>query len=111
MADFGLNMDGVENAESVPTSADEIAETFKKVSSNAAQMIEQQWTDESLKQVQDAFGRKQSNASIIMELIKHIVHHRGQVTVLIRQAGLKVPGVYGPAWEQWREMGLEAPEI
>ena len=33
---------------------------------------------------------------IIMGLIKHIVHHRGQVTVLMRQAGIKPFGVYGP---------------
>ena len=32
-----------------------------------------------------------------MTLINHQNHHRGQMTVLMRQAGLTVPGVYGPA--------------
>jgi len=30
-------------------------------------------------------------------LIAHQGHHRAQMTVLMRQAGLKVPGVYGPS--------------
>ena len=94
LANFGLKIDVVKNAENVPTSAKEIAETFKNVSSYSAKMIEEQWTDETLKQVQIAFGREESNAMIIMGLIKHIVHHRGQVTVLMRQAGIKPFGVY-----------------
>src|SRR3954471_15923425 len=45
LAHFGLNFARVENAGSVPTSAKNIAETFKEVSSHASQIIEQQWTD------------------------------------------------------------------
>jgi uncharacterized damage-inducible protein DinB len=30
------------------------------------------------------------------------------MTVLMRQAGLRVPGVYGPAEEEWGEMGMAA---
>lgn len=32
-----------------------------------------------------AFGREETNAQILMGLIKHIVHHRGQVTILMQQ--------------------------
>ena len=106
---FGLNIDGVKNAENVPTSAKEIAETFKEVSSRVAQIIEKQWTDKSIEQIQEAFGRQESNAQILMGLIKHIVHHRGQITVLMRQAGLKPFGVYGPPKEDWIHLGVENP--
>ena len=106
---FGLNIDGVKNAENVPTSAKEIAETFKEVSSLVAQIIEKQWTDKSSEQIQEAFGRQESNAQILMGLIKHIVHHRGQITVLMRQAGLKPFGVYGPPKEDWIHLGVENP--
>jgi uncharacterized damage-inducible protein DinB len=106
---FGLNIDGVKNAENVPTSAKEIAETFKEVSSLVAQIIEKQWTDKSIEQIQEAFGRQESNAQILMGLIKHIVHHRGQITVLMRQAGLKPFGVYGPPKEDWIHLGVENP--
>lgn len=111
LAHFGLKIDGGENTESIPTSAKEIAETFKNISLDAAKAIEEQWTDESLKQIQEAFGRKESNASILMGLIKHIVHHRGQVTVLMRQAGIKPFGVYGPPKEDWIQLGVENPPL
>ena len=111
LADFGLKIDRVKNAENVPISAKEIAETFKKVSINAAKVMEEQWTVESLKQIQVAFGRKESNASILMGLIKHIVHHRGQITVLLRQAGIKPFGVYGPPKEDWIHLGVENPPL
>ncbi|ABO68143.1 hypothetical protein CW755_17010 [Geobacillus thermodenitrificans] len=111
LAHFGLKIDKVENAENVPTSAKEIAETFQKVSSYAAKVIEQQWTDESLKEVQNAFGRQETNAQILMGLIKHIIHHRGQVTVLMRQAGLKPFGVYGPSKEDWVHFGVDNPPL
>ena len=109
LSHFGFKIDGIENAESASTSAKEIAETFQEVSSHAAQIIEQQWTDKFLGQIQEAFGRQESNSQILMGLIKHIVHHRGQITVLMRQAGLKPFGVYGPPKEDWIHLGVENP--
>jgi len=111
LAHFGLEIDEVDNKENVPTSAKEIAETFKRISSYAIQVIEEQWTDESLKKVQTAFGREETNAQILMGLIKHIVHHRGQVTILLRQAGIKPFGVYGPPKEDWIHLGVENPPL
>jgi uncharacterized damage-inducible protein DinB len=43
-------------------------------------------------------------------VFSHLIHHRGQLTVLMRQAGLKVPGVYGPAREEWAAMGMQPME-
>ncbi|TKH01582.1 hypothetical protein FC682_22920 [Peribacillus simplex] len=111
LAHFGLKIDRIESSENVPSSAQEIAITFKNVSSHAAKIIEQQWTDASLELIQEAFGRQETNASILMGLIKHIVHHRGQVTVLMRQAGIKPYGVYGPPKEDWVSLGVESPPL
>ncbi|MCK1983255.1 MULTISPECIES: DinB family protein [Peribacillus] len=111
LAHFGLKIDRIESSENVPSSAQEIAITFKNVSAHAAKIIQQQWTDESLEQIQEAFGRQETNASILMGLIKHIVHHRGQVTVLMRQAGIKPYGVYGPPKEDWIHLGVESPPL
>lgn len=108
LTEFGVATERVPNPDDVP-SAQEIAETFKKISERAAQAVEEQWTDDDLKQVQNAFGRQETNASIFMGLIKHIVHHRGQVTVLMRQAGLNIPAVYGPSKEGWIQMGVTPP--
>ncbi|MDP4127113.1 MAG: DinB family protein [Bacillota bacterium] len=111
LAHFGFNVNKVENAASVPTSAKEITETFRMVSVQAAKVIEQQWTDKSLSQVQNAFGREETNAQILIGLIKHIVHHRGQATILMRQAGLKPFGVYGPPKEDWIHLGVDKPPL
>lgn len=108
LTEFGISLAKIENAEEVPT-AKEIADTFRNVSSQAASAIHEQWSNDSLKQTQNAFGRTESNAMILMGLIKHIVHHRGQVTVLMRQAGLFVPAVYGPSKEGWTRMGITPP--
>lgn len=109
LSHFRVKMQRAENEENVPSSSKEIAETFKKLSEEAALAIEQQWTDDSLSQTQKAFGREETNAQILMGLIKHIVHHRGQLTILIRQAGLKPFGVYGPSKEDWVNLGVTNP--
>ena len=44
-------------------------------------------------------------------LVVHQAHHRGQMTVLMRQAGLTVPGVYGPAREEWTTYGMQPPIV
>ncbi|WP_258881781.1 DinB family protein [Paenibacillus sp. sptzw28] len=35
---------------------------------------------------------------------RHQIHHRGQMTILIRQAGLTAPGIYGPNEEETAAM-------
>ncbi|WP_430787480.1 DinB family protein [Virgibacillus flavescens] len=111
LAHFGLKVDAVEHTDNVPNSAKEIAEAFKGISTYATQVIEEQWTDGTLKEVQTAFGREETNAQILMGLIKHIIHHRGQVTILMRQAGIKPFGVYGPPKEDWIHLGVENPPL
>lgn len=111
LAEFGLNIDELENKEKVPTSASDIYRIFKTISAVAAKTLEVQWTDDDLKKVQIAFGREESNAQILMGLIKHIIHHRGQITVLMRQAGIKPFGVYGPPKEDWIHFGVENPPL
>jgi uncharacterized damage-inducible protein DinB len=108
LTEFGISVAKVSNPIEVP-SAREIAETFKAVSSHVANALQEQWTDETLTQIQNAFGRMESNATIFMGLIKHIAHHRGQVTVLMRQAGLPMPAVYGPSKEGWAKLGVTPP--
>ena len=66
------------------------------------------WTDASLEEMRDMYGRPWKNGTTLRALISHQAHHRGQLTVLMRQAGLRVPGIYGPAREDWASMGMKA---
>ncbi len=57
------------------------------------------------------YGMTWTGAFALMVLVTHQSHHRGQMTVLMRQAGLKVPGTYGPAKEEWGAYGMETPAV
>lgn len=65
-----------------------------------------QWTDETLQETTPMYGETWKKGFALWVTIAHQAHHRGQLTVLMRLAGLKVPGVYGPAKEEWEAYGL-----
>ncbi|WP_042463154.1 DinB family protein [Neobacillus dielmonensis] len=111
LMEFGVEVSPVENSETVPAAAKEIAGTFRRVASDAAHAVKEQWTDETLNEIVNAFGMSMPRSATLSLLIKHIIHHRGQMTVLMRQAGIRVPGVYGPAREEWSQIGMNAPSV
>jgi uncharacterized damage-inducible protein DinB len=111
MSRTGLVFESPGEEEQVPTSAKEIAEAYRRTSEAFLNAIMTQWTDESLKQTNNMYGEEWPNHVTLRILIQHEVHHRGQMTVLMRQAGLRVPGVYGPSLEEWQEMGMPAPQV
>ena len=73
--------------------------------------IKQSWTDETLDKEDDLYGEKWTRKVTLKVQVHHQIHHRGQMTVLMRQAGLKVPGLFGPAKEDWTEYGMQPPEV
>jgi uncharacterized damage-inducible protein DinB len=111
LIEFGITVEAIKDSNTIPTSAREIAETFRRVSADTSDAVKQQWTDQSLSEMKNVFGMEMPKAVTLSLLIKHIIHHRGQLTVLMRQAGLKVPGVYGPSREEWSLIGMEAPTL
>jgi uncharacterized damage-inducible protein DinB len=109
--EFGIKVDFVNNENAVPGSAKEIADTFRKVSADTIDAVKQQWSDASLSEMKNVFGMDLPRGVMLLMLNKHIIHHRGQISVLMRQAGLRVPGIYGPTREDWSQMGMDAPTI
>lgn len=95
----------------LPSSAREIAEQYRKSSADLAEAIRKQWTDAVLTETRDMYGETWTVATVLRTLISHEVHHRAQITVLMRLAGLRVPGMYGPALEDWASMGYPAPTV
>lgn len=57
------------------------------------------------------YGETWTGAFALWVMVAHQTHHRAQMTVVMRQAGLKVPGIYGPAMEEWGHMNLPAPLV
>jgi uncharacterized damage-inducible protein DinB len=64
------------------------------------------WTDAMLAEVVPMYGQQWPRGYALLSFVMHQAHHRGQMTVLMRQAGLKVPGVYGPAREEWAQYDM-----
>ena len=91
-----------------PSSAAAIADFYEKCAKAVAKAVAAAWTDEQLRDDIPMYGMTWTKGAVLASLINHQAHHRGQMTVLMRQAGLKVPGVYGPAREEWAAMGIPA---
>lgn len=68
-----------------------------------AAAIERDWTDASLALEDEIYGERWSRGRTLLVTVLHEVHHRGQLTALMRGAGLRVPGVYGPSGDDARE--------
>lgn len=72
-------------------------------------LLRESWSDAQLTDAINLYGQDFQKGRLLASLIRHQAHHRGQLTVLMRQVGLQVPGIYGPAREDWAAMG-RAPE-
>ncbi|PKR84231.1 DinB family protein [Heyndrickxia camelliae] len=107
----GLLFEGATSEQDAPTSAKKIADQYRQTNEAMVSAIKEQWNDQSLKEEHDMFGRQMPNGASLLLVILHQTHHRGQMTVLMRQAGLKVPGIYGPSQEEWSAIGMEPPKL
>lgn len=99
MGQAGLQVEPAGNTEQVPTKASEIADAYAKVSENVKRAVEQNLTDEKMVENIETFAGTMPRGAMLRTFIDHQTHHRGQMTVLLRQAGLHVPGVLGPTKE------------
>ena len=106
----GLHVDGPGEGAPVPSSTAEIVRQYKESSESLVAAL-QGWTDADLETEDSMYGESWKRALTLQILLLHQTHHRGQMTVLMRQAGLAVPGMYGPAKEDWAKYGMPTPTI
>jgi len=104
----GLKIDAPAFSQECPTRAADIAAAYEKAAQSVSEQVGTNWTDETLLEEDNMYGDTWARGLTLFYLIAHQAHHRGQMTVLMRQAGLAVPGVYGPAKEEWAAMGAPA---
>jgi|GEM_PF-61345 len=91
----GLKLDCPKESDPVPTTAEEIKKGYDPAATSLAAQVKKNWTDETLQVEDDMYGETWKRGTTLTILSIHEVHHRGQMTVLMRQAGLTVPGVFG----------------
>lgn len=104
----GLKIDAPGEESEVPTSAQEIVSAFETAANSVKEEVSKNWTDETLLLEDNLYGETWTRGLTLLFLMMHQAHHRGQIIVLMRQAGLKVTGIYGPAREEWEAFGMPA---
>jgi len=75
--------------------------------SNSLLAAVSKWSDADLLKPVSFFGQDIPQGALLHVIVTHQAHHRGQLTVLMREAGLPLPNFYGPTVETWRAMGKE----
>jgi uncharacterized damage-inducible protein DinB len=90
-----------------PSSATAIKSAYEKGAAELMASVVKHWKDENLLEEVLMYGETWTRGYALLALVKHQAHHRGQMTVLMRQAGLLVPGAYGPAKEEWAAFGMD----
>jgi len=106
----GLKVEGADEKAPQPAEAAAIADAYAANAEALTRAVKAGWTDADLPGEIDMYGEKWTRGQALAALVAHEVHHRGQMTVLMRQAGLAVPGVYGPAKEEWAAYGMPVQE-
>ncbi|GGA96191.1 DinB family protein [Mucilaginibacter rubeus] len=92
--------------EPLPDTMEGISALYLDMHQKMAEAIQSQWKDNMLDGEVDLYDHKWRRGDVLSLLTHHEVHHRSQMTVIMRLAGLKVPGLYGPVREDWELWGL-----
>jgi len=85
-----------------------IVKAYETAAKSLFEEIERGMGDDDLEKEDDMYGESWKRGYTLYVLVSHQTHHRGQMTVLMRQAGLPVPGVCGPSKEEWSAFGVPA---
>jgi uncharacterized damage-inducible protein DinB len=107
--EVGLTVAGPASDLLPPDSADTIRASFREAADSLAVAVKTNWTDATLDETDEMYGEIWRRGTTLSAIRLHQTHHRGQLTVLMRQAGLEVAGVYGPSKDEWAAIGMSDP--
>lgn len=94
----GLSVPKIDPKAPIPTSAQEIAAKYEEIAKAVTQQAAT-LSDEDIVAEVNSFAGPIARGKLLRTFIDHQTHHRGQMTVLIRQAGLVPPALLGPTKE------------
>ncbi len=110
LAGIGMGVSSVDHEAPPPATAEGIIDGYRRVVAEVSEAVEGKWGDEELLEEIEMYGEKLPRGKWLESFVAHEVHHRGQLTVLLRQAGVgNLPGVYGPSLEEWAKFGMDPP--
>jgi uncharacterized damage-inducible protein DinB len=103
-AALGLEVDAPPRGTEAPTSARTTADAYEKAARSLAEQMAAKLKDNQLGEEVSYFGRTLPRTRVLRSLVRHQVHHRAQMTTLMRMAGVVVPSIYGPSREETAAM-------
>jgi len=106
----GLKVHGPGEDDLIPWTMSKMIDSYKASAASAAEQVKANWTDASLEEKVNMYGEEWTKGMVLTTLVLHQAHHRGQLSIVMRMAGIKVPGVYGPANEEWEAIGQKPQE-
>jgi len=101
---------GLEEQHVVYKSVAELTAAYEKAAHRMVEAVTQNWNEASLDIEVNMYGEPWKNGLSLYYLMSHQTHHRAQMTTLMRQAGLRVPGLYGPSREEWIAYNMQPQE-
>ena len=107
----GLHLAGVSPEATIPATAKEIFDAYNTVAISLLEQVKSQWNDATLLVEDEMYGESWARGLTLQILVHHQIHHRGQMTVVMRLCGLALPGIYGPAKEEWTAFGMQPPAV
>ena len=110
-AGMGLKVEGPQDEDAPAATVKGLRADYEKAALSLLDKL-QGWNDADLEPEDTMFGHLVWKRGYTLQALEmHQAHHRGQMTVLLRQAGLRVPEFYGPTKEQWAGMGMAEPAV
>jgi uncharacterized damage-inducible protein DinB len=106
MEHTGLKIEGFNPEEDLYWTPKELIEAYTRFSTSLVTELRRNWTDADLDKKDNMYGEEWLRGTTLSTLIRHQAHHRGELVVLMRMLDMKVIGAYGPASEEWAEMGM-----
>lgn len=100
----GLQVSGPAPDAPTPATAAAITAAYDEAAAGLGAQVGAAWTDATLAVEDDMYGERWPRGLTLAAIVVHQVHHRGQMSVLMRQAGLTVPSIYGPNREETEAM-------
>jgi uncharacterized damage-inducible protein DinB len=97
---MGLTVDAPARGSEPAATAGQIAIVYEKAARSFSEQVSKTLKDDGLSKEIQLFGRTLTMDMAFQSLMRHQIHHRAQMTVLMRMAGLTVPGIYGPNREE-----------
>ncbi len=97
----GLPLTGPDKSMAAPERAGPIQAAYQSAAHELARLVRARWSADDLDQIDAVYGEAWPRRQTLDTLVRHEIHHRGQIALMLRLAGSRVPSIYGPSRDEW----------